>query len=123
MDAKNTTGRIERNFVNRAPQTRYARTMATKTDDKKIGLVIEKKAHDCVDCITFQQMNRQRWFPHTRSFCKAKTTGYVIENAKAAPLRADTPPSIAKHGCSHAGNAKADSTLWEQCRLRFALLT
>jgi hypothetical protein len=33
--------------------------MAAKTDDTKIGLVIKKKAHDCVHCIAFLQMSFQ----------------------------------------------------------------
>ena len=59
MHSKNTALRVDRNFVNRAPNARYVRRMAMKANDKQIGLVIEQKADDDVHGVAFQQMSFQ----------------------------------------------------------------
>ena len=59
MDPKNAARSILRNFVDRAPQTRYVQRVLVKPDDQEICLVPMNEADDGINFLAFREISHE----------------------------------------------------------------
>ena len=74
MNPKNAARSILRNFVDRAPQTRYVQRVLTKPNDQEICLVSANETDDGINFVTFREISRE-----FDAFAQRGFTGFCVQ--------------------------------------------